>query len=188
MKIINVNKTPYMSRLKRLYNQSFPAAEKKPFTMMLKLCREKRMEIFAVVNDENNMKWWDKGNFIGLAIFVYYNDLVLLDYFAIDKRLRSNGYGSSALALIKKMFSDRKLFLEIESVYCECDDIDNRKLRRKFYMANGMQSQGYIVELFGVDMEILSVGSSVAYEEYEALYRSFLPKQLINNVKFIKTI
>ncbi|MGN0513141.1 MAG: GNAT family N-acetyltransferase [Lachnospiraceae bacterium] len=180
MELINVNETPYLSQFKKLYEDSFPKSEKKPFAMMQKMCCEGRMEMFAIVQDECN--------FAGLAIFAYYEDLVLLDYFAIESEMRGKGLGSEILSAMKEKFADRRFFLEIESVFEECPDIENRKRRRKFYMTNDMKSQGYLVSLFGVEMEILSAGGEIKYEEYEALYRSIVPEELLKKIKFIRFI
>lgn len=180
MELINVYETPHLKQLKKLYGISFPRAEKKPFWLMRKKCREGTMEMFALV--EENI-------FAGLAIFIYYRDMVLLDYFAIEPSLRGMGKGSKALELIKKKFEDRRFFLEIESVYEECPDIENRRRRRKFYLDNGMISQNYIVLLFGTEMEILSAGAAIGYEEYETMYRElFTGRVTRKHIHFLRNV
>lgn len=181
MELINVYKTPYMKQLKSLYKSSFPAAEKKPFWLIRKKCHEGIMEMFAIVDRENT--------FAGLAIFIYYKDMVLLDYFAIEPSLRGMGKGSEALELIKQKFTDKRFFLEIESVYEDCPDLKNRQNRRKFYLANGMQSQNYLVLLFGTEMELLSAGASVQYEEYEMMYREiFTERATRKHIQFLRNV
>ena len=181
MELINVNDTPYLRQLKKLYQSSFPRAEKKPFWLMRKKCREGIMEMFALVEEQNT--------FAGLAIFIYFKDMVLLDYFAIEPSFRGMGKGSKALELIKKKFEDRRFFLEIESVYEECPDIENRRNRRRFYLANGMKSQNYLVMLFGTEMEILSAGAAIVYEEYETMYRElFTGRVTRKHIHFLRNV
>lgn len=181
MELINVDETPYMRQLKKLYNESFPKAEKKPFWIMRKKCREGTMEMFALTENGSI--------FVGLAIFIYFRDMVLLDYFAIEPSFRGMGKGSEALELIKRRFSDKRFFLEIESVYEECSDIKNRQNRRKFYMANGLKSQNYLVSLFGTEMEILSAGAAISYEEYETMYRKLFTERVARkHIHFLKNV
>lgn len=181
MKLINVNKTSYMKQLKSLYKKSFPAAEKKPFRLMLRKCQEGTMEMFAIVEEDDI--------FAGLAIFIYYRDMVLLDYFAIEPSLRGMGKGSEALELIKQKFADKRFFLEIESIYEDCPDLANRQNRRKFYLANGMKSQNYLVLLFGTEMELLSAGAEIGYEEYEMMYRDIFSSRVIRkHIQFLRNV
>lgn len=181
MELINVNNTPYLRQLKKLYKTSFPRAEKKPFWLMRKKCREGTMEMSALTEED--------GTFAGLAIFVYYKDMVLLDYFAIEPSLQRMGKGSEALGLIKEKFADRRFFLEIESVYEDCPNLENRKKRRKFYLTNGMISQNYLVRLFGVEAEILSAGAPIGYEEYEAMYHEMFTKRVLKkHIQFLRNV
>ena len=181
MELVNVDKTPYIRQLKKLYKESFPKAEKKPFWMMRKKCREGTMEMFAL--SENG------DTFVGLAIFIYFRDMVLLDYFAIELSFRGMGKGSKALELIKEKFKHKRFFLEIESIYEDCPDIKNRQNRRKFYMANGMMSQNYLVSLFGTQMEVLSAGAAIRYEEYETMYRELFSKRVARkHIHFLRNV
>ena len=50
------------------------------------------MEILSIENDT--------GDFLGLAITILYNGIVLLDYFAVDDSQRDGGIGSAALHLL----------------------------------------------------------------------------------------
>lgn len=157
------------------YQKSFPASEKKPFSMVLKARRQGNGEIFCI---EDSSK-----RFVGLAIVVLYQDMVLLDYFAISEKLRGKGAGSEALRLLQKQYTGKRLFLEIESTLEECEDLTIRQRRKDFYLRNGMSEDGVEVFLFGVRMELLVYECKISFEEYHAVYRQILPKMLLCNVQ-----
>ena len=93
------------------------------------------------------------------------------------------------MELIKEKFKDKRFFLEIESIFEDCPDIKNRQNRRKFYMANGMMSQNYLVSLFGTQMEVLSAGAAIRYEEYETMYRELFSKRVARkHIHFLRNV
>lgn len=148
-------------KIKELYTKSFPVNERKPFSMILKNREKGITDILAAIDDN--------GNFCGLAIFVFYKDIVLLDYFAVCEELRGNGIGTVLLRKIQERFSDKRLMLEIELAD---DGMFGDKIRRKkFYLLGGMSETGLYVRLFGVKMEILSYRCEVTFGEYLELYR-----------------
>nr|MBQ8253220.1 hypothetical protein [Lachnospiraceae bacterium] len=71
---------------------------------------------------------------------------------------------------LQEKYSDRRFFLEIESVDKPSSKLPERLRRKKFYLANGMQELGVNVKLFGVDMELLGYNGKVSFEEYRNLY------------------
>ena len=61
-------------KIKKLYEESFPKEEKKPFDLILQKQKENLVEILSI--ESNNV-------FLGLIICAKYKDSVLLDYFAL---------------------------------------------------------------------------------------------------------
>lgn len=58
------------------------------------------------------------------------------------------------------------------------------RLRRKaFYLRNGWRPVEFQVELFGVDMEVLTYGRALTFGEYYSLYENVLPARLAKRVK-----
>lgn len=161
MKLRKVQSLRDWREIKKLYNEAFPANEKKPFWMI----RWKHMSGVADV-------WVLErgGEFSGLAITMNGADLVLLDYFAVRSDRRGGGIGGEALKALQEMYSVRRFFLEIESVEEGAATQAERERRKRFYLANGMQELGVYVTLFGVDMELLGYNCEVNFEEYRGLY------------------
>ena len=164
-------------KIKSLYFRSFPKIERKPFSMINKKVKTGDMQVYALV---------DGKTFVGEMIVVFYKDLVLLDYFAIEKRLQSKGYGTQAIKLLKEKFVGKKIIIEIESprVY---NDLD-KKRRKAFYLRNGFTEQGYLINLFGVEMEVLTIGGAVSFNEYHEIFPKVFSDFVANNIKFIKEI
>lgn len=175
MQLRNVKSHKDWRWIKQLYNEAFPANEKKPFWMIKWKHRQKAADVWVLENE---------GEFSGLAITMNGDDLVLLDYFAISAEKRGQGIGSKALKALQECYKERRLFLEIESVEELSEgqtgqgekpteqEISHaeRARRKKFYLANGMQELGVNVTLFGVDMELLGYDCKISFAEYRGLY------------------
>lgn len=146
----------------RLYQEAFPASEKKPFSMILKMHRKGASDVWRFTRD---------GEFVGLIITINGDEHVLLDYLAVEKERRGTGVGTEILQLMRQQYSGKGVFLEIESVYEDCDNKAERLRRKHFYEKCGMKSMEVFVWLFGVKMELMGFDCRVTYEEYHRFYR-----------------
>ena len=81
-----------LRKIKKIYLEAFPKSERKPFRLMKQKAAEGIMEFLSIR---------ERGKLTGLAITVLYKDMVLLDYFAIEKSFRGQNLGTEALALLK---------------------------------------------------------------------------------------
>lgn len=180
MKIVNAISNKQLSNIEKLYLEAFPKAERKPFAMIKKLCSRGKSEMLSIESDN--------GDFLGLAITVLYEDLVLLDYFAISPEGRGKGTGSEALQFLKGNYADKRFFLEIESTLDSQNCPEERTRRKSFYLRSGMTEMPFEVDLFGVHMEILTNGCTVTYEDYYNIYRSVLPAPMLCKVKLLRNL
>lgn len=58
------------------------------------------------------------------------------------------------------------------------------RLRRKaFYLRNGMVPMDFLVDLFGVEMEVLTFGSQITFEQYHGIYAEVLPEEMAEKVR-----
>lgn len=180
MKIIKADSVKQLSDIEKLYLEAFPKAERKPFAVIKKLCKLGKSEMLCLESDN--------GDFVGLAITVLYEDLVLLDYFAISPEGRGKGTGSEALRLLKEKYVGKRFFLEIESTLDSQNCPEERTRRKIFYLRSGMSVMPFEVDLFGVHMEILTNGCTVTYEDYHNVYRSVLPAPMLCKVKLLRNL
>ncbi len=148
-------------RIYKLYRSAFPRSERKPFSMIRKMSRAGKTDVWYVS---------DQGRFIGLAITINGPDRILLDYFAITDKCRNGGYGSHILQMLIAHYQPKSLFGEIENVIDEGEDLTLRKRRKQFYLRNGLKEMGVMVYLFGVKMELIGTGTPLSFEEYRSFY------------------
>lgn len=162
MKFTEVKRN-HIRAVKELYITAFPKIERKPFWLMMLNQKRGKMKIFCI--EDNN-------EFVGLAVMAEYADKALLLYFAIQGDKRGRSYGSKALHMLMKHYKGKCFYLEIESTEKECDNKEIRLKRKSFYKKNGMVETGLNVNLFGVEMEVLSNGPSLNYAEYIKPYEN----------------
>ena len=146
----------------KLYQRAFPASEKKPFGIILKMYRKGVSDIWRFTRE---------GRFAGIIITINGPEHILLDYLAVAEKCRDTGVGSEILPLMRSRYEGKNVFLEIESVYEPCENQAQRIRRKHFYEKCGMQSMDVFVWLFGVKMELMGFGQTITYEDYHAFYR-----------------
>lgn len=148
-------------RVYRLYRRAFPKYERKPFFMILRTRARGNADVWVI----------GKGrSFAGLAITMQNGELVLLDYFAVSEAQRGTGIGGEALRLLRQAYRGKRLFLEIESTQTEAENLPERLRRKQFYLRNGLTEMHTLVELFGVEMELLGFDCTLTFAEYSELY------------------
>lgn len=175
IKIVDPTTKEQFTQMRRLYNRAFPKAERKPFSMLMKIQGEGMHCI-----EEN-------GKFCGLVIMMLYDDIALLDYFAVSEDARNHGIGSRVLHEVIEKYKDRRFMLEIESTKIDSPDREMRESRKGFYLRAGLAPEDYEVMLFGVRMEIMTYNCHISYEDYHSMYEHILPEALSKKVKSIDT-
>ena len=192
LRLTDANTQEQLNKVRYLYEEAFPKSEKKPFEMILKGRKKGTYEIMAIENEE--------GGFQGLAIIMRYGDLALLDYFAIHPMYRGTGVGSKALKALQKRYEGKKFLLEIESTIGaeatpeaaagpgEAEEAAIRRRRKEFYLRGGMQPMDFLVNLFGVEMEIMTYDCSVTFEEYHSILEHSIPIAMAEKVKLARNL
>ena len=163
MRIIKATDENRLKYIENLYLRAFPKLERKPFSLMVEKQREGTMELLSMEED---------GRFLGLAIFAYDKDIALLDYFAVTEELRGQGIGSRAIKALQKIHTGKRFVLEIETTKKPCKDLEMREHRKAFYLRNGLHTMNFDVDLFGVEMEVLSNAEVLNFDEYLDVYKN----------------
>lgn len=145
----------------RLYHSAFPKSERKPFSMIRKMARKGKTDVWRVQRD---------GKMLGLAITINGEKEILLDYLAVSPRHRGEGIGTRILEKLGSIYPDKGLFLEIESVYDDTPNQPERQRRKEFYLRCGLVPMNVMVNLFGVKMELLGRNCTLTYDQYHAFY------------------
>lgn len=162
----------------RLYQKAFPNGERKPFSIIWDMYCKGKTDVWYCQCD---------GVFAGLATTINSEDVILLDYFAVAKKLRGKGKGTEFLAQLLKKYEGKGVFGEIESTLDkEAVDLPIRQRRKRFYLDGGMKETGIEVMLFGVRMELLTYNCTIDFDKYKTFYADNYGKVAAKNVLPIK--
>ena len=144
-----------------LYHTAFPAAERKPFSVIRKCRTMGKSDVWRICQ---------AGKFLGFATTVNSGSLILLDYLAVVRARRGQGVGSGAMAALLNRYSGKGVFVEIENPFAEGPDQKLRQHRKAFYQRCGMEPMGVMAEVFGVEMELLGRDCKLNFDQYRAFY------------------
>lgn len=151
-------------RLYWLYLASFPAAERKPFSVIVRMYRAGKTDVWCICRNKN---------VVGLVSTVNGGNQVLLDYFAVDSTCRNQGVGSEVLAMVQQIYATQGLFVEIESTREDVYNLTERLRRKQFYIRGGMEPLGVYADVFGVKMELLGSRCEMDFEDYRSFYEVY---------------
>jgi len=177
IKLVEARTKEQLDNVRALYVEAFPKEERKDFELMLEKRDAGSMEIFSIENEE--------GEFLGLTITVLYKDLVLWDYLACCKEIRGKGVGSEVIRLLKERYQEKRVVLEFESTLVPCDNLIQRKRRKALYERIGLKLLPYQVSLFGIEMEMMSTGAYISFEDYHKIYDKVFGEKISKNIVFL---
>lgn len=171
-----------LEEVRRLYEASFPESEKKPFSFMLQKRQEGFFDILAIEDGQ--------GTFCGLVIMLLSGDFALLDYFAIAARHQGKGLGGETLEELRRRYGAERIVVEIERTEGasaeRADNLRDRLRRRAFYLRNGLSPADLLVELMGVEMEVLTYGRRLTFQEYYDMYDRVMPGSIERMIRKVR--
>ena len=172
MKLINIadEGVDYRDQVYELYDNAFPEQEKKPLHVMEQLVNDGKMEMLAMV---------DEDEFVGLAINMISENRALLDYYAIVPEKRSSGYGGKGLEVLLRHFGNQKYIFEIETQDEQADNAEERKRRKNFYLRNGLKETGLFANVYDIDFELLTPDGELSFQEYVDFLREVLGEEYV---------
>ncbi len=164
--------------LRKLYQQAFPRQERKPLWVIQRMAKDGVSHIWILE---------DADTFIGIAITMNKDDLILLDYFAIAPEHRGQSFGTQALTALQNTYCNYRFFLEVERPDLPAENQQDRIRRMAFYRRCGMQLLGIRIQLFGVEMELLGKDCSITFQEYQSVYTHCIGKHAASLVQLSKS-
>ena len=181
VQFFEMRKSDY-KRAKTLYQKTFPRYERIPLSILFLFFKKKENVAFFNI--------FDQTNWLGFIYLWIGENLIYLQYLAIDEMFRSKGFGGMAIEKIKEKYPGRRIFLGIEEVAEGVDNFEQRQKRKKFYMRHGFLSSGYKREQKSVSMELLVYGGPLELKDLVGLGREcvgwifgfFLNWYLKNNI------
>lgn len=138
----------------------FPPAEVKPLLVIRQAWSRKRYHAYGFY-ERSETGEGTKESLCAYAFFLadHQNRVLLLDYFAVCRSLRGSGYGSRALALLRRECAGwNEVIIEVEDD--ELPDLEeetrrNRQRRIAFYTGAGCLMTTTRSRLWGVDYRIM---------------------------------
>lgn len=168
MKVITVGKES-IYEVKKLYKQSFPKNEQFPFWLLLWKARKKNIDFLA---------FYDNEEFVGFTYLITQEDLTYILYLAVATTTRSKGYGSKILNLLKEMFVENRIMLNIESPDVKSDNLQQRQKRKAFYYKNEFLQTCFSFKYAKEVYDALGYNGNTQFNEYNKLVENFTGKIL----------
>jgi GNAT superfamily N-acetyltransferase len=163
----------------RYMTEAFPPAELKPMSRIRDMSEAGIYDGYGLFGDGSLRAY-------GYFVTCPKSGDMLLDYLAVPKNYRGQGYGTKFLFHLPEIVGDRHtLIFEIEHPDKTDDPKEKEKrLRRKhFYLENGVSATEAETKVFGVDYQILQYmpGNDLTYPEVlkavDNLYRTMFPEK-----------
>lgn len=149
------------AEVKRIYFEAFPKKERMPFPMMVAMSKLWNTQFLS---------FYDSDTLCGFIYLALNSKLVFVMFLAVDKNLRSKGFGSAILQKLKEKYPNKKIIISIEPCDKNASDIELRKRRKAFYLRNGYQETGYMVKLNGVVQEIIISNGQFVKREFRSFF------------------
>ena len=129
-----------LTRVRRLYRAAFPKDERLPWFVLRLNSLRRGIDLYAFL---------DGDTFCGFSYSVTAFGLHFLLFFAVEESLRSQGYGSAILAMLRR--EHETVVLNIEPLDPEAPDLALRQSRYRFYRRNGFFDTGcHVLEADGI--------------------------------------
>lgn len=148
-----------LEQVRQLYLSAFPKEERIPWPLL---------RLNALRKDVDLTAFLDGDTFCGFTYSVTAGNLHFLLFFAIDEALRSQGYGSAILRLLKAEYGT--VVLNIEPLLDNAPNLPERQHRYGFYRHNGLCDTGYHVWEVGGMFRVLSTDPVLDVPAYQKLF------------------
>ena len=174
MKTIRITAANADEKIKQLYETAFPEDEQIPWDDLMRLVGEMPLDFTAYYDGEvmeqqehnqaclnfaeSRQNSTESQDFIGFTIVYPRNSFNWLWYFAVSKELRGKGYGQQILTKLIERYEDQPFVLDMESTTQVCDNLEQRKQRRTFYLRNGFKDTNVYRTYNDITMTIMMRG------------------------------
>lgn len=155
--------SPYLPKLRALYERSFPANERRSLE-----------ELFTAFGSAHEMLvLMHEGRFAGFVSLLTWQDLTHILYLAIEPELRGMGLGSEALRLIRAHKPSARILADLEDDVPGAPNNDQRLRRMSFYRRGGYAPSEVRYDWRGESYVIYVSGGSLSAHEFEAFWDQF---------------
>lgn len=143
---------PELKSLASVNDEAFPPEERMSFEEMF---------AYAAVADTEVLGIFDQDRALGFAMLLKNSSCAFIILLALDRSVRSQGYGSAALQSLIKRYPDRQLAVDFEELDARAENSAQRLRRKSFYLRNGFHETGRFTLLDGARFELLCTGDTL---------------------------
>lgn len=160
--VIGRGRDAWNEDLIKIYESSFPEAEKIPYENILRIIEEAEFPVEYLAHEEGGGLTLGQGDLIGLSITAELDDYDWIWYLAVREICRRRGYGKQLLQIVKQRCYDasyrtKPIIIEIESpTQAICNNPEERKRRHKFFLDQGFRDTDVTYERAGILYLIMS--------------------------------
>ena len=151
-------------KVKEIYMDAFSKDERMPFVFMVMLSKTTNTDFLA---------FYDKEILCGFIYIATIDNLTFVMFFAVDKNIRSKGYGSAILSKVQSLYPDNKILISIERCDVDAENKNDRIRRKNFYIKNGYVDTGYLIELSKAEQEILIKNGVFDKAEFSLFFKKY---------------
>ncbi|WP_295069216.1 GNAT family N-acetyltransferase [uncultured Fibrobacter sp.] len=174
---------PWFPQVKALYESAFPANERIPIKHLLD---DKIKQEFWAFFDKDDGESGAAENtadentatprFCGFSNSISHGDITNIVYFAVVPELRSRGYGSQILQVIREQHPDTRIVvdIEVEEDSKDAEELERRNRRRDFYLRNGFDASPVDYVWQGEHYRLLTAGGTVTDKEFRDFWKEIL--------------
>ena len=148
-------------QVKHIYLDAFSKKERMPFAVMVAMSKLWNTQFWA---------FYDGDTLCGFVYLAHNRGMAFIMFLAVERALRSKGYGSTILQKLRTMYPDRTIVVSIEPCDDGAPDLAVRKRRKAFYGKNGYHETGYLMKLGGVVQEILVANGEFSEKEFRRFF------------------
>ena len=165
--------SPWFPQIKALYESAFPANERIPIKHLLD--DKIKREFWAFFNKEDGENA-AAPKFCGFSNSITHGSITNIVYFAVMPELRSRGYGSQILQVIREQHPDTRIVvdIEVEEDSKDAEELERRNRRRDFYQRNSFDSSPVDYVWQGEHYRLLSAGGTVTEKEFRDFWKEIL--------------
>ena len=128
-------------------------------------------EIFSFASDTDTdvLGIYESDMPVGFAVLLKNAACGYVYFIAIDKNIRSKGYGGAAMKKILEAYPQLQIVLDFEEIDANAENNAQRIRRKKFYLRNGFHETGHYTLLRENRFEVVCSSSALRMESFKDL-------------------
>lgn len=146
-------------KIKEIYDSSFPKEERIPFWMMFLMSFTKTTDFLA---------FYDNDKLVGFSYMAKVNNILFIMFLAVDENMRSKGYGSNILNILKEKYSTAKVIMSIDK-----SDYTRKAKLVNFCLKNNFEYTGYLMKSGEKTQEIFISNGEFKKREFQLFFHTY---------------